>query len=123
MKTINSVFIGCINRLAVIAELGLILTLTSSITLISTSTFTTAGSSLLVIGPVSSYATISLALLISSLILEVGLTSIVPGYAYILASDLGAGALCLLDYCNYSGVITLLLILLVLGNLITNCDY
>lgn len=67
--------------------------------------------------------TISLSLLISLLALKVGLNSTMPKYAYILANNLGAKALYLLDYYNYNGIIAPLLILSVLGMLTTNYNY
>jgi hypothetical protein len=47
----------------------------------------------------------------------------VPGCAYVLASDLGAGALCSSDYCNCGGTIALLLTSSVSGTLSINCNY
>ncbi len=47
----------------------------------------------------------------------------VPGCAYVLADDLGAGAMCSLDYCYCDGTIAPLLTSTLSGTVTTNCDY
>ncbi|KAI0546445.1 hypothetical protein F4679DRAFT_587457 [Xylaria curta] len=47
----------------------------------------------------------------------------VPGCAYVLASNLGPGALCSADYCNCGGVVAPLLTTVVSDSTSLNCNY
>lgn len=47
----------------------------------------------------------------------------VAGCAYVVASELGAGAMCSSDYCNCGGTVAPLLTSSVSGTLTTNCNY
>jgi chitinase len=47
----------------------------------------------------------------------------IPGCAYVLAGDLGAGAMCSSDYCYCGGIAAPLLTSILSGTATTNCDY
>jgi len=58
----------------------------------------------------------------SSILTVPGVNSM-PGCAYVLAGDLGTGAICSSDYCYCGGIVAPLLSSISSGTVVTNCDY